>query len=173
MPTKNESAVNVSLRAPEPRDVNLIYIWENSSDEMHSSLRTGPVSRHQIQQFIENYDGEIYSQDALRYMIECNGETIGTIDIFDFDKRGRHAFVGLYIAPAARRQHIAATALAEVERLMKRNVNMHSLAALVSADNAPSQGLFASAGYKTAGRLQGWLADGPNRIDALIYQKVL
>lgn len=164
---------DITLRAPELKDINLIYIWENSSDEMHSSLRTGPLSRHAIQNFIENYDGEIYTQNALRFMIERDGETVGTIDVFDFDPRGRHAFVGIFIAPLARRQGVALRAIAEVEKTLRRNVGMHSLAALVAENNKPSRNLFEKARYKTVGKLQSWLNDGEHRLDALIYQHLL
>ena len=161
------------LRAPEPEDVNIIYLWENSTDECHSSLRTGPLSRHQIQQFIDNYDGELYSQNALRYMIDFDGQTVGTIDVFDYDPRSRHAFVGIYIASRARRKGLALNALKSIERIMKSRVGMFSLAALVADDNTASQALFEKAGYEKCGLLKGWLTDGEDRIDGVLYQKIL
>lgn len=164
---------DIILRAPEPADANLIYIWENSSDESHSSLRTGPVSRYQIMKFIENYDSEIYSQGSLRYMIVVGGETAGTIDIYDFDRRSRHASVGIYVSPKFRRKGIARVALTSVERLMKEKINMYCLLALVAEDNKASRNLFEIVGYKTAGKLQGWLTVGDRRIDALLYQHIL
>lgn len=164
----------VILRAPEPEDISMIYLWENESDEAHSSLRTGPISRHSIARYIEEYDGEIYTLGSLRYMIDdINGETIGTIDVFDFDHRARHAFTGIYISRNRRRKGYALAALKRVEQLMARNVGMHSLAALVAVDNAPSRALFEAAGYRSAGRLNSWLTDGARRIDALVYQRML
>lgn len=162
-----------SLRAPEPGDVNLIYIWENSSDESHSSLRSGPLSRFQIQNFVENYDGEIFSQNALRFMIDAGARTVGTVDVFDYEPRGRHAFVGIYISPDCRRKGLGLKALKEVERRMRQTVGMHSLAALVAVDNEASKGLFEAAGYEAAGTLKGWLNDGERRIDVIVYQHVL
>lgn len=164
---------NLILRAPEPRDTNLIYIWENSSDEAHSSLRTGPVSRFQIEEYIRNYDSEIYSQGALRFMIEVDGETVGTIDVYDFDRRNRHAFVSIYITPHARRKNIGKAALVRVEKLMLCNVGMHSLAALVAEDNKASRALFESAGYNVSGLMKEWLCFDTERLDALLYQKIL
>lgn len=163
----------MTLRAPEPEDANIIYIWENSGADAHSSLRTGPLSRYQISRFIEEYDGEIYTLNALRYMIDVDGVTVGTIDVYDFEKRGRHAFVGIYVTPTARRRGYAAEALDRVERMMKKNVGMHSLCAIVASDNAASRRLFEKAGYEEAGKLRGWLTDGDGRIDAVLYQAVL
>lgn len=164
----------ITLRAPEPEDINLIYIWENSTDETHSSLRTGPLSRFQIKQYIENYDGEIYTLGGLRFMIDCEGTTVGTVDVFDYDARGRHAFVGIYISPRYRRQGIALKALRQVEESMTHKVGMYALAALVAESNTASRRLFEKAGYSRAGLLRGWLADGPShRLDALVYQRIL
>lgn len=165
--------LNLTLRAPEPEDTNIIYIWENSSDESHSSLRTGPLSRHAIAEFIDRYDGEIYTQGALRYMIVYEGETVGTIDIFDYDHRNRHAFVGIYIAPRFRRKGLATIAVGLVEKELKLKTGMHSLAALVAEDNKPSRALFEKCGYHTAGKLQSWFSAGEKRLNALLYQHIL
>lgn len=106
-------------------------------------------------------------------MLDVDNETVGTVDVFDFVPLLHHAFLGIYITPHARRKGIGRQAIAEVERLMVRNVGMYSLAALVADDNIPSQKLFESAGYKKTGCLEGWIIDGPRRIDAIIYQHVL
>lgn len=163
----------LTLRAPEPSDANMIYIWENSSDESHSSLRTGPLSRHQIATYIENYDSEIYTAGSLRFMIDVDGSTVGTVDVFDYDHRARHAFVGIYISANERRNGYALQAVRSVEDIMRKRVGMYSLAALVAEDNIPSRSLFEAAGYKTAGKLQGWLTDGCRRINVLLYQHIL
>lgn len=167
------STPQITLRAPEPADVNIIYIWENSSDESHSSLRSGPLSRHAISRFIDEYDGELYTAGALRYMIEVDGETVGTVDIFDYDHRARHASVGIYVTPKTRRKNIAKKAIAQIEKELRRKTGMYSLIALVAEDNAASRALFSSAGYSEAGCLKGWLTDGQKRIDAIIYQHIL
>lgn len=164
---------SLTLRAPEPDDVNTIYVWENLTDERHTTLRTGPVSRFQIQRFIENYDSEIYTQGALRFMICLGTETIGTVDVFDYDHRARHAFVGIFITSAQRRKGYALAALREIEKIVRDKIGMYSLAALVAETNTPSRNLFEKAGYKTVGKLQGWLTDGERHVNALLLQRIL
>lgn len=163
----------ISLRAPEPYDIDRIYLWENSTDELHTTLRTGPLSRHQIEDFVLNYDGELYTRGALRFMIDADGETVGTIDIFDYDHRARHAFVGIFIAPAYRRRHIGSQALKLIERHVYRAVGMYSVAAIVAEDNEASRALFTTAGYTAAGILRGWLVDGMRRVDAILFEHLL
>ncbi|MCH5219610.1 MAG: GNAT family N-acetyltransferase [Muribaculaceae bacterium] len=164
---------SVTLRAPEPRDIDKIYLWENLTDEAHTTLRTGPLSRHLIEQFVLGYDGELYSQGALRFMIDVDRETVGTIDVFDYDHRARHAFVGIYVTAPYRRRGIGREAIRQAEQYVVRAVGMHSLAALIARDNEASIRLFSASGYNEVGRLEGWLTDGETRMDAILMQHTL
>lgn len=161
----------VKLRAPEPDDVDLIYVWDNDETDSHTSLTVGPLSRHQIARYVDEYDGDIFRSGSQRFMIEADGETVGTIDIFDFDRRARRAFVGIYISPRYRRRGIGRAALDSVSHYVADNLSMHTLAAIVAIDNEASQRLFASAGYTTSGRLRSWLVREFERVDAFILQR--
>lgn len=163
----------MQLRAPEIADIDRIYLWDNMTDELHTSLRTGPLSRHCIQQWVEKYDGDIFASSGVRFMIDVDGETVGTVDVFDFDRHSRHAFVGIYIAAAHRRKGYARRALNDVCRRMSRDVSMRTLAAIVATDNNPSACLFRSAGFAEVGVLKDWIADGIGYIDAILFQTVL
>lgn len=166
--------MDITLRAPEPTDLDMLYLWENDTDEQHSTLRTGPTSRHQLSAYLNNYDGDIFNMGGLRYIIELPDKTpVGTIDIYDFERRARHAFVAIYIATAYRHRHIATQALNTIHHKMADTLGMHSLCAIVAADNIPSQILFNKAGYKHAGTLRQWINTYTNRIDALLLQKIL
>lgn len=168
-----DTPLNVTLRAPEPADVDLIYIWDNDQADCHTSLSTGMLSRHQIEKYVAEYDGDIFRMGGLRFMIDVEAETVGTVDIFDFDRRGRHAFVGIFVSPRFRGNGIGRQALDEVARFVRSNLSMHSLAALVAVDNAASRTLFASAGYAETGRLKGWIISDFERTDVVIFQKLL
>ena len=103
-------------------------------------------------------------------MIDIDGATVGMVDIFDFDRRARHAFVGIYVSERYRRGGIARAALDKVGRYVADNLSMHSLAAIVAVDNGPSLRLFESAGYTVSGRLRSWLLRDFRRTDALLLQ---
>lgn len=163
--------MNVKLRAPEPDDVDLIYIWDNDEADSHTSLTAGPLSRHQIARYVDEYDGDIFRTGSLRFMIDVDAETVGTVDIFDFDRRARRAFVGIYVSPHYRRRGIGRAALDSARRYVTDNLSMHTLAAIVAVDNEASLRLFESAGYTTSGRLSSWLMREFERIDAFILQR--
>ncbi|MDE6397386.1 MAG: GNAT family N-acetyltransferase [Muribaculaceae bacterium] len=166
----SDSSRRVILRAPEPDDTDILFLWENDVSGWHTSLATGPLSRHQIAEYIDSYDADIYSSGSLRFIIESDGQPVGTLDIFDFDSRARHAFVGIYVAPDWRRRGIGSLALATVASTMTEYVGMTSLVALVAIDNGPSRMMFEKAGFVTTGRLARWIRRGATLVDAVVYQ---
>lgn len=166
----NECAACISLRAPEPSDVDLLYLWENDREQWHTSFATGPLSRHQISEYVDSYGGDIFADGSLRFVIEADGKAVGTVDVFDFDRRARHAFVGVYVSRDARGRGYGAGGLRQVIDMMVRRVAVSSLAALVAVDNVASQALFRSLGFVEAGRLAGWLMCDGRWVDALVYQ---
>lgn len=169
----NEGKTLITLRAPEPSDVDLLYLWENDSSVWHTSLSTGPLSRHQIAQYVDSYEGDIYAHGSLRFIIENEGNAVGTIDVFDFDPRARHAFIGIYIVPERRRQGFGSSAVGLVASMMADYVGMTSLMALVAIDNGPSRFMFEAAGFVTTGRLARWIRRGATLVDAVVYQRCI
>ena len=83
------------LRKIEPSDLPFLYQWENDATSWADSDTHNPLSRHDLHQYIENNTGDIYRDGQLRLMIEQGGQTLGCIDLFDFDARNRKAAIGM------------------------------------------------------------------------------
>ena len=62
----------ISLRGPEPDDLDSLYLWENDASLWPYGAMRAPLSRHQIWQYIDSYDGDVFSQRQLRMMIVDN-----------------------------------------------------------------------------------------------------
>lgn len=79
----------IYLRALEPEDLDFIYALENNETVWEVSNTQTPYSRFLIRQYLENAHQDIYEAKQLRLAICLNetGETIGLIDIFDFDPK--------------------------------------------------------------------------------------
>lgn len=86
----------ILLRALEPIDVDVLYRWENDPALWNVGVTLAPYSRRQLWDYVNNYDGDIYSAKQLRLMIvlAASGETIGTLDFYDFDAATRAAALG-------------------------------------------------------------------------------
>lgn len=160
----------ITLRAPEPSDVDSLYIWENDRPEAISA----PLSHHNVWTYVDNYRADIYADRELRLVIveRSSGEAAGHIDLYEFNPSDRRAGVAVYIAPAYRRRGYARAALALLEGYCRASLGMHQLWAHVAVDNCPSRALFAAAGFSPAGRLRSWLRTPEGYTDVLIFQKL-
>lgn len=168
----NLSNDKVSLRAPEPDDLDFLFILENDPDAADSGLATAPVSRRQMWDYINSYSADIYAAGELRLVVVDNdsGRAVGAVDLCDFSPRDRRAFVGIAIASEYRRLGFGRAALSLVCAYAADTLGLHSLAASVAADNSASRALFAACGFRTCGRLRSWVRRGTGYIDAQMFQ---
>ena len=162
------------LRALEPIDVDTLYSWENNPAVWGVGSTLAPYSRKQLWDYIDSYDGDIYSAKQLRLMIDLpGGETIGTVDLYDFDAANSRCAVGILIAPPYRRQGHGRAALDALADYCRTRLSLHQLYCIAGADNIASRTLFERAGYTISGRLRSWLRSANTYTDAYIYQKML
>jgi len=62
----------ISLRAPEPEDLDLLYLWENNTEVWQISGTLVPFSRYVLKQYLENAGKDIYEMKQLRLIIQLN-----------------------------------------------------------------------------------------------------
>jgi len=169
-------STNITLRATEPKDIDLIFDWENNTDIWRVSNTNTPYSRFVIEQYVLNSTQYIFSAKQLRLMIDLNEikKTIGTIDLFDYEPINRRAGVGILILNEFRNKGYAFECLKIIEIYTKKILNLHQLYCNISENNLISIKLFEKAGFISTGRKKDWLfnSDG-NFIDELFYQKFL
>lgn len=165
----------VKLRALEPSDLDCLYLWENNSDAMRVSLQTVPVSRKQLWDYIESYDGNLFATGQLRLMIveEESNTSVGTVDLYGASANHLHSEVGIFISPEHRCKGYGLKALNLIAELASRNFALHSLHAIVAVGNTASIQLFTSAGFRTCGKLRSWVRMDSKFADAVIFQRLL
>jgi len=165
----------ISLRAPEPEDLDLLYIWENEPSIWQVSGTLTPFSRYILKQYLEHAGKDIYEVKQLRLMIQLknNHRPVGAVDLFDFDPHHRRAGMGILIAePSDRRQGYAREALETMISYCFEVLNLHQVFCNISAENSASIKLFEEAGFEECGRKKDWLFDGSKYEDELLFQRV-
>lgn len=165
----------IKLRALEPSDLDLLYRWENDPETWHTTMTPVHVSRARLWQYINEFDGNIDSWQQLRLMITdtaLQDSPVGTVDLFDIDRRSGRAFVGIYIDSQYRHQGYGHQALKMLIDYSRDYLNLHQLAAIVEVDNRPSINLFTGLDFKPAGRLRSWLKIASRYRDAIILQRL-
>lgn len=166
----------IILRAPEPSDVDALYLWENDRSLWLHGRTRAPLSRHQLWQYVDSYSADPLSEGQVRFMIAEaeSGETIGTIDLSDIDTKNRRAEVGIFIIPRQRRSGFASRALRLIADYCRFELGLHQLWATASASNIASRKLFETAGFVVTGRLRSWIrVTSTSYSDAYLMQLLL
>jgi len=161
----------VTLRCAEPEDAEQIFLWENDREVWRVSGTHVPYTRFQIEQFLLN-NNDLFSNRQLRLMIELTegGQTIGCVDIFDYDSINQRAGLGILIDKAYRRQGYAKAALALCVEYLINNVMVHQVYCSIDESNTASQKLFTSQGFELCGRKKDWIKTPDGYLDLLEYQ---
>lgn len=165
----------VRLRAVEPTDLTLLYTLESDPAMAEVNFATAPANRRMIEQYIAGYTADIHAQGQLRLVIESKADgnaAVGTIDISDYNAHDGRGFAGIAVLEGYRRRGLAKAALELLCAYAADTLGMHQLAAQTAVDNVASRALFASCGFKSAGRLRSWLRRGRQYADVLIFQRL-
>ena len=166
---------SISLRAPEPGDLNLLYIWENDTSIWRISGTLAPFSKSVLKMYLDNATKDIFEMKQLRLIIQLKDKhlPIGAIDLYDFDPQHHRAGVGILVAePSDRRKGYAREALETLIEYCFGILNLHQLYCNIAAGNGPSIALFKQAGFEEIGRKKEWIFTGEGYEDELFFQKL-
>lgn len=161
----------IFLRAVEPTDADLIHLWENDPEVWPLSGSVHPYSRRAINDFISTSHHDIYIDRQLRLMaFDAKGQTIGTIDLFDFCPVNQRAGVGILIDRIRRGQGLAVELLNSLSTMAFENLALRQLYCHIAIDNLPSLRAFSKAGYTRVGTCKAWMRRGNSFVDAEYMQ---
>ncbi|MCF8364523.1 MAG: GNAT family N-acetyltransferase [Bacteroidales bacterium] len=164
----------ITLRALEPRDVELIFRWENDPAIWRVSQTLVPFSRFDIEQYVLNADKDIFSARQVRLMIDKNvdGSTVGAIDLFDFDPMNKRLGLGILIEEKQRNQGFAAEALGLLIEYVFKTLMAHQIYVNIHPENVKSIRLFERKNFQLTGRKKDWLLIENRWTDELMYQLI-
>jgi diamine N-acetyltransferase len=170
---------NIRLRAIEPADLDIIYEWENDPANWLISNTITPFSKHVLARYIEHSHKDIHEARQLRLMIDLMDdsgtlkETMGTVDLFDFDPIHRRAGLGILIANQENRMKgFAFESLSILIQYAFDTLQLHQLYCNISTDNQASLGLFKKLGFTEIGIKRDWLRENSGWMDVHLLQLV-
>ncbi|MDE7181061.1 MAG: GNAT family N-acetyltransferase [Muribaculaceae bacterium] len=168
------------LRAVEPADADLMWLWETDSSQWAENGIRAPFSHNNLKQYAETYDADPIRSGQLRLIVEltpADNETeckaIGLVDLYDIDAVNRTAYTAIYICRDMRGKNYASEALLLLEPYCLQLLNLRILAAKICASNTGSIRLFEQLGYIREGCLSDWMMLGAQTFDLLYYTKHL
>ena len=162
---------NISMRALEPSDLELLYDWENDSSIWKVSQTITPYSKHILAKFLENAHLDIFTTKQLRLMIVKDGLSIGTIELFDYDPVNSRPGIGILIAQEnERRKGYAKEALKLMIEYAFKHLKINQLYCNISSSNKISLNLFSSLDFMLVGVKKKWNKTNEGWEDELLFQ---
>jgi diamine N-acetyltransferase len=165
---------HIYLRALDPEDLDFVYAIENDTTLWELSDTQTPYSRFLIKQYLENAQQDIFEARQLRLAIcDTNDNTIGLIDVFDFNIKNKRAGIGILIQSESERyKGYGKEALELLVNYCFKTLHLHQVYANISESNTPSLKLFEGNGFKKIGLKKDWSFDGNQFTNEYILQRI-
>ena len=164
----------IKLRAVEPEDLDALYKWENDADLWKFGATIAPYSRFSLKEYIAESRIDIFQTKQLRLMIvwKENNESIGTIDLYDFDPMNQRAGVGILIDSAYRGMGIGKQTLELIQDYAFDILFVKQLFAHIPKQNEISLDLFSKSGYVKTACLKNWIKTNYGFEDIYVVQLI-
>lgn len=164
----------IRLRALEPEDLELLYRWENDPEWWKYGNTLAPYSRYQLKAYIAESHRDLFDVKQLRLMIDqrSTGQTVGMVDLYDFDPHHRRAGIGILVDPSYQKQGLATNAIELLCRYAFSFLKLHQLYVHVSVDNEASLALFTRCGFSKTSLLKDWVATESGYSDVWVMQRI-
>ncbi len=163
---------DITLRAPEPEDLELMYAMENDTSMWCAGNATLPYSRYTLRAYLEQSRQDLLSERQARFVIETESGPAGMIDLADYDPLNSRAEVCIGILGCYRGKGIAARALQLLCQYATGRLHLHQLYAYIPTWNSDSIRVFEKAGFTGHSTLKDWIRNEEGYSDAILMQKV-
>jgi diamine N-acetyltransferase len=138
------------IRPLSANDFSLILRWENNPELWKVSEQQGPFSEDEISSFI-NRCLDDSDREIERWIILSNDESIGAVDIFDFEDRNQSCGIGIFITELQNRSKGHAFRALQMAIEMLKNRRCRIIRALIYPDNLASIRLFEKLQFRFGG----------------------
>jgi diamine N-acetyltransferase len=164
---------NIRLRAVEPEDLDRLYAWENNTQLWDVGNTRNPYSKYVLKQYIVDSDKDIYESKQLRLMMVSvkTGETVGTVDLFDFDIHNSRIALGLFVDVAYQGKGYARESLHLIEEYVFTYLKINQLYCHISENNTASMRMFEQEKYEKTGLLKDWIKTATGFENIVVFQQ--
>jgi len=164
----------ILLRAVEPEDLDRLYLWENNSQLWDAGNTRNPYSRFILKQYIVNSDKDIYENKQLRLMIvsKITCDTVGTVDLFDFDIHNSRVALGLFVDSPFQGKGYAKQSLPLIEEYVFDFLKINQLYCHIAENNTASIHMFEKEQYEKTGLLKDWIRTSNGFENIVVFQQM-
>lgn len=165
---------NIYLRALEPEDLEFIHTIENDETIWEISNTITPYSKYLIKQYLEQAHKDIFEVKQLRLVISSyKEESLGMIDLFDFDFKNGRAGVGILVKETNNRgKGYGYEALKLLTDYCFTHLDLHQLYCSISEENNASIKLFTNQGFEKIGLKKDWIHSDGSYKNEYLFQLI-
>jgi RimJ/RimL family protein N-acetyltransferase len=149
-------APTVSLRSRTDADLDLLYRLAADLDswEERNPSAPAPLTRSRFDARLARADDGEAAEQAAMFVVDIDGEAVGSASLFDFDLFAGHAEAGISLVPEARGRGVGTEAMRVLVEFgfVRRNLRRIHLQAIAS--NAGALRSYEKAGFVVEGRLR-------------------
>ena len=165
---KNEK---MTLRAPEPEDLELMYAMETDTTLWCAGNATLPYSRYTLRAYLEQSKQDLLSERQARFVIELSdGNCAGMIDLADYSPLDARAEVCIGLLSEHRGTGTAIEALTLLCEYAFGFLGVNQLYAYIPENHEKSKKLFQKAKFSETATLKKWKREGEKFIDISLFQ---
>lgn len=162
----------ITLRAPEPEDLELMYAMENDTELWSVGNTLLPYSRYTLRTYLEQSRQDLFAERQARFVITLpDGNAAGMIDMAEYDPLNSRAEVCIGVLGMYRGKRIASEALCLLCEYAFKRLHLHQLYAYIAVENDESRKLFAKQGFCENAILKDWLRVENGFSDVVLVQK--
>jgi diamine N-acetyltransferase len=149
---------NLFLRALEPEDLDDLYRWENNSEIWKYGSTIAPYSKFTLRDYLISSMNDLVQCKQLRLIAvdKKTGNSMGTIDIYDYDPINLRAGIGILLDVVYRNKGLGKEILELMQEYAFCVLHLNQLFAYIPTSNIPSFKLFTTCGYEQCGLLKAW-----------------
>ena len=163
----------ITLRSPEPEDLELMYAMENDTTLWSVGNATLPYSRYTLRAYLEQSRQDLFSEHQARFVIElAGGEAAGMIDLAEYDPLNSRAEVCIGLLGRHRGKGIATETMQLLCEYAFKKLHIHQLYAYVPQWNYESITLFEKNGFEKSALLRQWQRNENGYNDVFLMQKI-
>ena len=161
---------NIKLRDPEDSDIPFLLKIEN--DLCNNQLFTTKwrfYSENDVKYFVQKKQNLLMNLQY-RFMITYEFNSIGCLDLIDFDLLNSRVELGIFIDEKYRKNGFAFNALEEIKNKIHHDYSINQIYVEILSDNIASINFFKKSGFQKTGCKKKWIRKENDFLDLHLYQ---
>ena len=145
---------SVTLRARTEADTDVLFSLAadlNTWEERNPSPPT-PLTRDAFEARLVQIEGDTASK-SVRFVIDIDGDAVGSVSLFEFDELAHHAEVGIAVEAQSRGKGIGTAAILQIVEFAFVRCNLRRVHLQAIASNLGAIRAYEKAGFVIEGRL--------------------